>query len=300
MGRKSIFERLSGKMNFSSEIVRIDKLLKDNTGVSIKVFLRDLPFYQEPKFTYMGIEEFVDTYAFKTWKGRGTCINCNDMLETLGLRGIFNNLENITENDILNYLEYAANILRLVNSVKLIDEASYAVTNVYNAVLENVNSCLNWLNYETRFITKKDIVLVVEKNAAATSVSEIVDEDLAYSIISYNHFLLKGNIEEKRKILLKLANEIEPRRNKLENINYELTDNIFFMFNNLNIRHNNRIVGDKYYNEYVANMNEEELEGWYDKLYQKILLVYLLVDDEKVKKEVKELRKNVKNGSSKN
>ncbi len=293
MGRKSIFEQLSGKKNFLSEMRRIDKLLKDKSGIDIKVFPQNASFYQEPQFMNIGIENFVDTYIFKDWKGRGTCIDCNDMLETLGLKEILKDSEYITENDILSYLEYAANILRLVNNVKFRNGASYNMTDVYRAAFDNVNSCLDWLNFETKTFSQKDIVLVVEKNAVATSVAELVDEELAYSIISYNHFLLKGNIDEKRKILFKLANDIEPRRSELEKINYKLADNIFYMFNNLNIRHNNCKKGDKHYKEYVAKMSESELEEWYDKLYQETLLANLLLNDENEKIKIKKLRENI-------
>lgn len=293
MGRKSIFEQLSDRMDFSSEIRRIDELLKDKSGISIKIFPKNVSFYQEPELINIGIENFVDMYLFKSWKGRGTCIDCNDMLEALDLEEIIEGSENIAENSILNYLEYASNILRLANNVKLKDGASYNMTDVYYAAIDNVKYCLEWLNFETKTFAQKDIVLVVEKNAAATSVAELVDEELAYSIISYNHFLLKGNIDEKRKILLKLANEIEPKRNELEKINYILSDNIFYMLNNLNIRHNNRSIGDKYYKAYVAKMSESELEECYDKVYQEILLANLLLDDENAKIEIKELRRNI-------
>lgn len=293
MGRKSIFEQLSDRINFLSEIQRINKLLKDTSGINVKIFPRNVSFYQEPQIINFGIENFVDMYIFKSWKGRGTCIDCNDMLETLDLKEILKGSKDITENSILNYLEYVANILRLANNVKLKDNASYNMTDIYYAALDNVNSCLNWLNFETKIFTKKDIVLVVEKNAAAVSVAELVDEELAYSIISYNHFLLKGNIAEKRKILLKLSNEIEPRRNELEKINHKLTDNIFFMLNNLDIRHNNRSIGDKNYKEYVAKMKKSKLEEWYDEVYQEILLAQLLLDDENRKIKIEELKRKI-------
>lgn len=85
MGRKSIFEQLSDRMDFSSEIRRIDELLKDKSGISIKIFPKNVSFYQEPELINIGIENFVDMYLFKSWKGRGTCIDCNDMLEALDL-----------------------------------------------------------------------------------------------------------------------------------------------------------------------------------------------------------------------
>ncbi|MCM1499865.1 MAG: hypothetical protein NC124_15485 [Clostridium sp.] len=294
MGRKSIFEQLADRMDFVSEIQRIDKLLKNESGIRIKIFPSNLSFvYQEPQLINMGIERFVDTYIFKLWKGRGTCIDCDDMLKTLNLKEILKDAGSITETDILNYLEYAVNILRLAKNVKLIDHAAYDITNIYYAALDNVNSCLDWLNFETKIFAKKDIALVVEKNAAAASVAEIVDEELAYSIISYNHFLLKGDVDEKRKILLKLANEIEPKRHDLEIINEKLADNIFFILNNLNIRHNNRSIGDKNYKEYVANMDKKKLEEWYDEVYQEMLLASLLLDDENRKIEIEKLKKSI-------
>ncbi len=51
--------------------------------------------------------------------------------------------------------------------------------------------------------------------------------------------------------------------------------NIFFMLNNLNVRHNNVNEKDKKYKAYTAHMNDEELEKWYDELYQMILLAIL-------------------------
>lgn len=294
MGRKSIFEQLSGRMNFLSEIRRIDKLLKNELGIRFKVCPKNSSFYQEPQLIDFGIEKFVDMYIFKSWKGRGTCIDCNDMLETLDLNKILEDSEDTTENNILNYLEYASNILYLVNNVKLKDGASYDKTNIYYAAQNNVNYCLDWLNFETKILPQKDIVLVVEKNPVATAVAELVDEELAYSIISYNHFLLKGNIDEKRKILLKMSNEIEPRRGELEIINYKLADNIFFMLNNLNIRHNNRSIGDKNYKEYFAKMSNTKLEDWYDEVYQEILLANLLLDYENVKIKIEELKRKIK------
>lgn len=293
MGRKSIFEQISAKKDFGSEIRRIDRLLKDNLGIDIRIFSENLSMYQEPKLAHMGIEKFVDMYSFKSWKGRGTCIDCDDMLETLGLNEVLEDLEDITNYNVFNYLEYAANILRLAKDVKFNDKAKFYLTDIYYTALNNVNICLNWLNYETKIFNKKDIILVVEKNAAATSVAEFVDEELAYEIISYNHFLLKGNIDEKRKILLKLANELEPRRKELENINYKLTSNIFFMLNSLNIRHNNGSLGDKNYIEYVAKMSANMLEEWYDELYQDILLANLLLDDEKRKRKIEKLKRNI-------
>ena len=57
---------------------------------------------------------------------------------------------------------------------------------------------------------KQEKVLVVHKNPAATAVAEIIDESLAYSVIDYNHHLLKGDIAKKKAILLALGSDLEP------------------------------------------------------------------------------------------
>lgn len=62
--------------------------------------------------------------------------------------------------------------------------------------------------------------------------------------------------------------ELEPKRNVLKGINQSLERNIFFMLNNLNLRHNNCAEGDKNYKKAVASMTPMDLEHWYDVLLQ--------------------------------
>lgn len=90
--------------------------------------------------------------------------------------------------------------------------------------------------------------------------------------------------------MLSLAADLEPKRTELTKLNKQLADNIFFMLNNLNIRHNNRSKNDKNYKEYVAKMRKDRLEKWYDELYQMILLANLLLDDADRADKVKELK----------
>lgn len=88
-----------------------------------------------------------------------------------------------------------------------------------------------------------------------------------------------------------LGNDIEPKRQEISDIDKQLASDIFFMLNNLNIRHNNKKKGDAHYKEAVVKMRKDKLEQWYDELYQMILLAYLLLDNKQRTKEVKELKK---------
>lgn len=75
--------------------------------------------------------------------------------------------------------------------------------------------------------------------------------------------------------------ELEPKRNVLKGINQSLERNIFFMLNNLNLRHNNCAERDKNYKKAVASMTPMDLEHWYDELYQMILLANLELENSK-------------------
>ena len=90
---------------------------------------------------------------------------------------------------------------------------------------------------------------------------------------------------------MKFANNLESKRKQLEQKDDALATNIFSLLNNMNLRHNNCTEGDRYYNEVVAQMTDEELENWYDELYQMILLAYLELDNIDRNKRVEELRK---------
>lgn len=298
MARKNIFQQLSQNRNFVSEIQRIDKLLEDQGGIRIEITNE---YYTHTDIKHRSIESFVDTFAFKLWEYRQNCIDCEDMKEALGFDELLDCDENdeIEEEELLSYLEYAANILNLVGTVKLKDRYTYKRTDIYQAAKANVRNVLDWLNYEEKSFDSGKKVIVTEKNPAATAVAEIVDEELAYKVIQYNHYILKGDIEAKKSILLALGQELEPRRKELLRINKDLEDGIFFMLNNLNLRHNNKSKNDKNYRETVAKMNKKKVEVWYDELYQMMLLAQLELEQVKRKDKIKELKEIVAGVNSK-
>lgn len=110
-------------------------------------------------------------------------------------------------------------------------------------------------------------------------------------MIRYNHHLLKGDIAEKKSILRKFDTILEPRRAELKAVNKKLEDNLFFGLNSLHIRHNNIDPNGKInYKKYVADMGEEELEAWYDEVYQLILLAILLLENTERDRKFDELK----------
>ena len=54
-------------------------------------------------------------------------------------------------------------------------------------------------------VEKEKITIFVPKEPAAIEVAQTVDEEISYKVLCYNHYSLKGNVEEKRKVLEKFA-----------------------------------------------------------------------------------------------
>lgn len=292
MARKNIFDQLSTSISFGDEIERLNKLLLDEDGIKIVIASNPMQPNKKDEIKYCSIEQFVDMYSFKRWKSRGTCIDCNDMRIRLGIPTILI-YSNPSHDKVLTFLEYVANMLMLIQEVTFKERYKYYETDVTRAAKQNLQTILDWLNCEEKKLENEQKVVIVEKNAATTSVAEIVDASLAYKIIQYNHFSLRGDISAKKSILLALGAEIEPRRKEIYGANRQLTDNIFYLLNNLNVRHNNKNEKDKNYKDYIAKITPKELEIWYDELYQMCLLAFLELDQFERNRRVDELKSNM-------
>lgn len=149
--------------------------------------------------------------------------------------------------------------------------------------LEQVKIVSSSIGY--KLIRSNNRLIIVEDNAfaneAAQAVSEFADVKEALSILEYNHFSNKGNIDRKKEILIKIASLLEPWRDdlnnniefknvlKLKNNNKVLAlEKLFRMFNELNIRHNNE-------DQMLTGLSDREIESWYDKIYTMSLFVIL-------------------------
>ena len=156
-------------------------------------------------------------------------------------------------------------------------------------VLKVINA-IGYMSMQDEFVT-----IFVPKLAEAISVAEIVAPELSYKVIEYNHHELQGDLERKKSILLLLEGKLEAKREELKQINHTLADNLFFLFNNLNLRHNNCDKEGKDYHALVAEMPEKDLENWYDETYQLCLLSFLELDNIVRTEKIKELKSKIKN-----
>ena len=105
---------------------------------------------------------------------------------------------------------------------------------------------------------------------------------------------MRGNLQEKKSTILKLAELMEAKRDELSKVDSKFCSDIFYLFNNLNIRHNNvdpSIAGK--FKKAVADMSLEELEHWYDETYQMCLLAFLRLEQAERKIEFDKLKSKI-------
>lgn len=146
------------------------------------------------------------------------------------------------------------------------------------SVIDTILYNLEKLNHEVQSLDD-DRIIIVQKDASVTAVADIEEPVLADAIVEYNHYLLKGNIEKKKEILREIADALEPKRSELEQINKSFTSDMFYLVNNMNIRHNNCDKQDKKtYNPAFDSLSDEEVEVWYDNIFQQELMAFLLLE----------------------
>ncbi len=236
------------------------------------------------------LRDFCASY-FTKHPFRGTCISLEDFDDFYG----YHFEKEPSEFDIdylVSFGEYSYNILYYYQTpygdVPFVSE--YLPIQFYldqvSRVIEDIGYMENHHGYVIDF---------VPKDQAAISVAEIVDKNLSYRVIEYNHHTMKGDLDRKKATLIVLADKLEPRRSELKTINPNLEDDLFFLFNNVNLRHNNIDPNGKNYEKTVSAMKNCELEKWYDNVYQMCLLAFLELDHIERKNRVKKLKKDIKN-----
>ncbi|MDD6981698.1 MAG: hypothetical protein PUJ21_08195 [Clostridia bacterium] len=269
--RKSIFDIAAERLDMNSDTDRLIALATTEKTLYDGYFQKSYTLF-----------DYVDDCCFSRWRYRGRYINAKDFLNALD----FDNLVQMARHNLekhLTLIELIYNFWNLAYNELDKDPCPEGLTGDFN--FHHLKKVMDQILDENNHIAigneDNDHFIVVENKPEVTAVAEIMPtESLSLEVIKYNHRSLKGNIDLKRAILLKLGAEIEPKRSNLRSINSHLESDIFTLLNNLNIRHNNCAVNDqKNYKEAIAAMTTEQLEEWYDELYQMILLGFLLLDN---------------------
>lgn len=136
----------------------------------------------------------------------------------------------------------------------------------------------------------------VEKNAVVSAVAEsdLIPVELSYKLITYDHHSMRGDLEGKKTIILRLASLLEAKKSILHQVNPNLENDLFYIFNNFNLRHNNCDSSVKgKYKPYIANMKKDDLEKWYDEAYQMCLLAFMEIEQAERKPKFDAIKANI-------
>lgn len=213
---------------------------------------------------------------------RGTCLSIDEFNDMHGFH-FERNPSDFNIDHLISLCEYIYNMLIGYQNTQLSFSwnmpATPALVNV-QFYLEQISQIIEKIGYMQRM--ENNFTIFVEKSPATIAVAEspLIPENLSYQLISYNHYAMKGRLDAKKAVLLQLASILEAKRKELSQANKALETDLFYAFNNLNIRHNNidpKLTGN--YKVYVAQMPNDELEKWYDEIYQMCLLAFLQIEN---------------------
>ena len=258
--RRTFFDLLKdSEVDINTELQKLNNL-----------FSQDCCYYRGKSFS---LHDLVSGNFAKYYKRREHFLSLQELLNA-----IYMECFDISEFD--KYFLYSEMYIDLITMLDdLGNEDIVSQKQLIKCQIEKVISSLGY-----KFIVVDDRQIIVENNVFANEAAQIVTEfaDIkeALSILEYNHFSNKGNIERKKEILIKIAALLEPWRKEL-NHNRELQgvlkvesnkvlalDKLFQMYNKLNIRHNN---GE----QHLSGMADDIIEAWYDKVYTLSLFIIL-------------------------
>lgn len=267
----------NGKVDYKSEYKKLyellfEKNLQDENGELCSV--------------HMVFGEFFTSFHF-----RGTCLSLQEFDEENGFNFPDTSRDNPKIEDLVLLMEYFYNML--MGYMGSQNMSFYSGINT-QFLMQHILSVCDAIGYKQ--VTEDGFAVFVEKNAVATAVAEsdLIPDDLSYKLITYDHHSMRGNIREKKAIILQLAGVIEGQRKKIHQTNPSLEDDLFFAFNNFNLRHNNCDPVSKKFKPTIAAMDKKELEKWYDETYQMCLLALMEIEQADRKPMFDEIKAKIK------
>lgn len=232
--------------------------------------------------------------CFLSFPFRGTCLSLEEFNELHDFH-FEKEPTNFKIDELISLCEYMENLLIAYQYIPLNFPYGYGNTRpqLINVqfYLQQIGQVIERIGYMQA--TQNGFTIFVEKSPAAIAVAEsdLVPKELSYRIISYNHYSMKGQLEAKKSALVQLASLLEPKRGSLKKADKTLESDLFYLFNNLNIRHNNVDPADSAkYKPFIVQMKQEELEHWYDETYQMCLLAFLQLEQTERKIEFDRLK----------
>lgn len=278
---KHFFERLEREVDFNKEYRKLEEMVSGEK-------------YTISPYDYYSINDWIEE-NFREWNNRNNYISFSEVRKQVGfpievtVNGSYPLRRNCGMEDYFLYFEMIYNVLDGLRRIEMIPKMKEGTKHIIDTGIATIEKA----GFEVKKIGSE--YMVVEKNAAAVAVADIVPE-LADTVIEYNHYLLRGDMARKQELLKKIADALEPKRGLLKSINKSATEDFFWMVNKMNIRHNNCDPSDKKnYNQEFAILTEPEKEQWYDRIYDQGLMLFVLLEYQSRNRDIQAFKNAVEN-----
>ncbi len=256
--RKNLFDIIeNSQVDLYKEYTRVKKLFSDKYIYVVR--------------TQYTIEEYIDKYLFTNWKHRKTCLSLTDFYNSFDIpKDIYSD----DKKEILLYFEFVFNMAVLAWTIKEFQQTAEIIFSNIKQTLDSVNCKISSIEEDKYVIREKSEIVT---NAASKY------PDAASKIIEYKSISLQGNLERKKELLNAIAAKFEAVRGRLKQNGYkDIQDDVGFLLNSLNIRHNNE--------DAIKKLSAAEIETWYDKTYDLMLLALLSVEHIDAKNKIAKLK----------
>ena len=254
----------SAKINYKNEYNKLYQIM----------YVNEYPSNNCGKST---LHEYLDSIFSRFWFAK-TSLTLTEFDTINGFDFPDPNQQDVAFDDLILIIEYCINMMTGYRNVKysclsnrlLVDE------DFFTQHLHRVTDAIGY-----KVVSKDGLSVLVEKDAVVTAVAEsdLIPEEFSYRLITYDHHSMRGDLEGKKTIILRLAALLEAKKSILHQVNPNLETDLFYVFNNFNLRHNNCDSSAKgKYKPYIANMKKDDLEKWYDEAYQMCLLAFMEIE----------------------
>lgn len=243
-----------------------------------------------PLYTF---EEYIRDLQFENWNLRGTFINLQEMRQKLNIAPENFSKRNITENQLLDYIQFLLNCwFRIHSTIKLMQTqgiAYLAQKDSLEMLFQNCRYILEKLHCEDKLDKENDEIYVVYQDELSAEVSQ-QNPDVEISLTDYHRIDNRGDLQRKGEILCTLSKQLEAVEAQVKGTEFYSTYNdATFLLNKIGARH--WTGKDKLANATFMKMSPEELEEWYDTAFNLVVSCFAAIPYLTVKDKIKTIKK---------
>lgn len=241
----------------------------------------------ELRYTF---EQYIQDHQFDNWNLRGTFINLQEMRKKLNIAPESFSKETITEEQLLDYIQFILNcIFRIGTTIFEPESAYFTDRDTLNVLLEQCKLLVDKLHCKEKVDDSSYEIYLIYCNELSAQVSQ-QNPDIEVSLTDYQRIDNRGDLRRKGEILCTLSKRLESVEAQIKGTEfYQLYNDTTFLLNKIGARH--WTGKDKLANATFKKMSPEELEGWYDTAFNLVLSCIAIVPYLAVKDKIKAIRK---------